>query len=562
MSRLFEFSLSGRGLDGVRFLLARDDLPVNGDVETAFFDGLSGLTRHDGAAFGPALLSALGHDAPVLCLIRNPALVLDPDLPERIAAACNTLPEAERWALAGAGGLGLGDRRHLALYASANPAIPVPEGPQPLIDVMPDLTLVNAPFARAMLERAPSLPDVALEPVLAAAGYLEDRVSIFLPGLSAGIDGDLLARDLTRLTDELTGMLGPLLPGQSIVTLSGPVTLPFAATTAPSVRIADRITSVVARAARPPSLSIVTRTRFDRPALLRRLLTSLSRARPDRFELEVLLATDIAPGPAQDAWTALKRDFRNLDLRLCRSAVSGPSRVANLVCGIEGARHDYVAVIDDDDYVDLFAFDSLQPAFFLGNRPLVITDSAVHQETWEHPAEGGAVLTASAPLRTYPGARWRTLFGGVNALPVSAMVMPRRWLVRRLAQHAFGHDLSEDYAVFLLLLTDPDLPAVFETGQTFSHISVRGAENTVTMPDRRPWVRDISGHLRTLTGNDRVAGPGLWALLSGERGAPATARGIADLSAALSRREQDIRLLTRENAALRAQLSRAPEVAS
>lgn len=570
MSRFFGFHLSQPGLDDVRFLLSRDAIPINGDLETQFFTGIEGLTRHD--CFADALGVALTYPAAVLCMIRNPSLVLDADLPARIGTAVGQLPPEDAWALAGAGGLGLNDQRHLALYASHQPAIPVPCGPRPLLDVLPDLYLVNAPFARACLSGLDLLPETALEPYLVASGYLQARYSLLLDALSAGIDGSLLPRDLTHLGRELEHLLGETLPDQSISTLSGPIALSEPTHSARTVGSATKPTHIpslaqatdltIRQACALPSISIVTRTRFERPALLQRLLTSISRARPENIDLEVILSTDVDPGHAQRELTSLRRAFRNLDLQLSRNTQPGPSRVTNLIGGIEAARHDYVLIVDDDDYLDLFAFDGLEPGFFGGNRPLVICESEVHEEAWEHPADGQPVLSTSTPQRRYPASGWRDLFSGVNQLPVCAMLMPRQALLARLAKHRLTHDLSEDYALFLLLLTDPDLPPIHESGHTLCHISVRGTENSVTMPDRRPWVRDICGHLRGLTGPRGPCAPGVWDLLSGQTVPPASEAAIADLRASLVARDADIRLLQNECRALRAQLSPRLEAVS
>ena len=127
-----------------------------------------------------------------------------------------------------------------------------------------------------------------------------------------------------------------------------------------------------------------------------------------------------------------------------------------------------------------------------------------------------------------------------------------------------SHDLSEDYALFLLLLTAPDLPEIHEIDDVFCHISLRGAEHSIGMVDRRPWARDIFGHLDQLTKTSSIAGPGLWALLTqaaacGE--SPLTNRSVQDLRAQLSRYEREIALLQGQTARLRDALAQSEETA-
>lgn len=568
MSCCHEVRLDLPGLERVRFLIERPALSTNGDLESAFLDSATEILRHGSAQSLTHVLArtAARPDCDAIVMIRNPDLVLDADLPRRIRAGLDALSGLDKWAIAASGGLGLADARHLALYASQAPAIPSTCGPQPLLDPMPDLTLVNAAHAEAVLGGATACVDTGLETILALEGYLEGCVSVFLPRLTAGIAGELMGRDLNRLRRTLNGHLGARLPGQTIVTLTGEVRLDTedadAAQDPRSLAPTDAAMRVVLRHCEAPGLSIVTRTRFTRPHLLRRLLTSISRARPDRMALEIILSSDAPEAECQDATATLQADFPHLQLRLVHNKPHGHSRVTNLVQGLRAARMDYAAIVDDDDYLDLFAFDHILPAFFMENRPVVFASSEVHEEVWENADAPRPALTQSAPVRTYPAARWREMFDGYNKLPICAMIAPRDFVVERLETVDLTHDLSEDYALFLLLLTARDLPAIHEVQETFCHISLRGQENSVGMEDRRPWVRDIAGHLDGLTGAEAAAGPGVWTQLS-SRGPTAdkavTARAVRDLNTALATRDREIRLLRSEAARLRSALQTPEE---
>ena len=98
---------------------------------------------------------------------------------------------------------------------------------------------------------------------------------------------------------------------------------------------------------------------------------------------------------------------------------------------------------------------------------------------------------------------------------------------------------------------------------TFCHISLRGEENSVGMVDRRPWVRDIAGHLDTLAREPRVAPPGLWNLLIARahaRTAPDMSTQLSDLARAHEANAREICILRQENSQLRAAISQREEV--
>src|SRR3546814_16639190 len=70
---------------------------------------------------------------------------------------------------------------------------------------------------------------------------------------------------------------------------------------------------------------------------------------------------------------ALKSDFPEVELVLQVNRGLYPnSRVDNLMGGIFSAGKDYIAIVDDDDFVALDAFSSLSLARFLGLNPLTI----------------------------------------------------------------------------------------------------------------------------------------------------------------------------------------------
>ncbi|HUF86330.1 MAG TPA: glycosyltransferase [Thermohalobaculum sp.] len=563
---LVSFRIDAPGLEGAAFLVERTALDASGDLESGFFAGAGRIERHRGNAAGALaarLAAAPGIEAVVL--IRNPGLVLDEGLPARIAAARARLaPLAGRWSLAAAAGLTVAGGRVSALYASATPHLPLDPHPNPLHDALPDLTLVDAAWLSGLAGGGRTLPDTALEPLLIAEGYRHGRVALYLPELVASVHGGLRARDPARLGHELGQWFGDSLPGEVFATLSGPVAIapaaggpgsPNGAGEQPREALQEAAERAIDALCDPLSLSIVTRTRFTRPHLLERLLASITRARRAAADIEVVLSSDTPRATCEAALEDLRGKFANLRLRLQRNPPEGHSRVTNLLAGIRAATGDYVAVVDDDDHVDLFAFGEMRRALFLGARPLMVTASAAHDEEWTETPSGRHVLARRTQRATYPACGWRRMFGGVNRLPVCALIVPRERLVARLDAFAFRHDLSEDYTLNLLVLSDPALPEVVELPGIFGHISIRPGEgHSMTFEDRRPWARDIALYLADLTRCAAVAGPGKWALLAGRETAQTVleAKNIAELQAALADRDRELRLMRREIEQLRA----------
>jgi hypothetical protein len=554
----FSFRIDIPGLERTAFLIERTILDASGDLETEFLENAGPLTRHRGKSIGE-LAVALASDPgiEVLAVSRNPALVLDPGLPARVAEAREMLaPLAGCWSLAAAGGMTPLGGRVCALYSSETPFIPAHRSPQPLSDPLPDLYLIDADWLRSVIARSRALPDSGFETVLVNQGYLDGRVALYAPALTAGIDGALRPRDPVKLGHDLQDWFANTLAGGEIPTLMGPVTIerpvldrntarpndPWAPE--PRRNLAEAIEQVVEQHCPPLSLSIITRTRF-----------SITRARDETTEIEVVLSSDAPLEACKAAMAELRAKFVNLTLRLQHNPQEGHSRVTNMLAGLRAATGTHVAIMDDDDYVDLFAFGEMRRALFLGARPLMVTGSAVHDEEWCETPSGRHILTRSAERMTYPASGWREMFAGVNRLPVCALIIPRETLIARLDAFTFRHDLSEDYTLFLLLLTDPALPEIVELPGTFGHISLRAQDrHSITMEDRRPWVRDIALYLADLTQTATVAGPGQWALLARGDTAAATidTKTIAELRAGLADRDRQIRLMKSELARLRA----------
>ena len=556
----YTFQLDSMAAESVYCLVDRAGLNPDSGLESGFLARASRFKSHEeGNNFAFVLKRVLNEPGITHLLIsKNRRLVLDDSLLERLSAAVATLNDyGDGWALASAGGLGLRDERYCALYSSATPFILFNRDIHPIIDAMVDLYLVNADALRDyMASDTPSL-GAFFEIGLILHGYKMGRVSLFVPVLSAGVDGPFTSRDLDIMSAEAAKRF-PAEPATIIVrTLSGPITIegsPFAQIPGnpdPLCRrppqtgldLDEAIRTVIARYLPVLSLSIVTRTQFKRPHLLRRMLTSVNRAKIDGIDVEVILSTDIDQDRAEPERARYQEEFPTLNLRLAVNRAHRYSRVGNMVGGMRASTREYVWMIDDDDYIDLFAFQTLRAALFGSSRPLIIAASQTHMETWLNTDTEFPVLSASKPTAHWPASGWRDLFGGYNKLPICGAVIPREFLLRCLDRFEFRFDLSEDYTLFLLLLTAPDLPRLLELNADLAHISIReSGENSVTVEDRSRWTRDITGFLFDLLHGPGQTGLGAWsvvatgpsaahwAALSGE------ARNRADVIAEYNRR--------------------------
>ena len=75
MAFYVDFRLLGRGLDHVHFVLCREQLAPNGDLESPLFDSAFGLRKHSAPGIGAAFTAALA--APgvqIVAVIRNSSL--------------------------------------------------------------------------------------------------------------------------------------------------------------------------------------------------------------------------------------------------------------------------------------------------------------------------------------------------------------------------------------------------------------------------------------------------------------------------------------------------------
>ncbi|KAA9009626.1 glycosyltransferase [Sphingobium limneticum] len=555
------FQLDSVRFPGIACLLERQKLPPAGGIEEKFLDGAEAFTKQASADFLPSLAEVVKLPSIKWVLVsRNAATIVDEYLLDRLETLLGRIVEHnDKVTIVTGGGLGLNDERYCANYSSTEPFIFYNPDLHPIIDTMIDLYLVSADDVRDYIRDNGVSNGEVFELALIATSYAKKgKFSLYSPDLSTGVNGPFRSRNLSLMAEQAGDLAEPLTSDKVLSTLAGPLTLAYKPKCDTLGRpvpshlrtLIDAAENVIEPLLDGPMISIVTRTQFRRMYLLRRMLTSISRARIQSLPVEIMLSTDIDANDAAKHLDSIRQEFPRLDINLTVNRRSEHSRVANLLGGVEAAKGEYIWFMDDDDYVDLFAFKNIASAFFCGARPFILGDSIVHTERWDKINEAFPILAESSYRAEYPGLNWRSMFAGVNHLPICGPVIPREFLLRRVSEFRFDYDLSEDYTLFLLLLSAPDLPPVVNLSKVIAHISIReGDDNSVTAPDRTGWTRDISAYLYSLFYGSASQGASCWSSLLKQHIVPVskdTQEQIIQFQAALSRKDGQILQMSRE----------------
>ena len=513
-------------------------------------------------SFHAALLKAHLHfPNKSIIVVRNPHAFVSERFLNAVVALKSRMNSD--WSLLSGAGLGVNNERYNAHYSATEPHLCHAPELRSALDSAPDIYVLNAAALNdwfASNIRA----DAVFEAVFMQHGLLSKRLAFYDPSLGCPINGRYLVRDYAAVMNEISE-IAPNSKLAQIVTLGGQFSLAKetaesgqrpGATYLASVPLREVVRDAMQSVQERMTLSIVVRTIFKRHYLLQRLLASIVRALSPAVTVEVLLSSDINPERARADFKMTQQKFPMLNLKLALhnpdESAGTASRVRNLMLGVEKASSEYVWLMDDDDFIDPLAFEHLAAQLYFGVRPLFFVGSSIHREEWEVQDDGRAVLSNSSVIGAWSADAWRQLFEGVNKVPICGVIAPRARLLKALKSIPFRHNLSEDYVMHLALLLDRELPPIVELHQSFSHISMRGAEDsTMESSDRSRWCQDIFGFLHDLqyAGGDLDRSP-LFLLLSARRQSETSHPEIEALRASVTHLQTQIASYRRQIAYL------------
>lgn len=563
------FELAGQGAASLAFVINRPeafllDLPARPELGSLSFIDTLPLNASVEQALDKALRASA---APLVAVLANPDLVFDAELVQRVCSAANSVIEPDHIAVVASKCVDLWGNYYSGLYTSLDPHLPYCRSNMPVVDSVSDLFIVSRSHL-AMLRAKPGHPPLASWAGWAVIeGYLNGRASFFSPHLAAGIYGNCLPRCTENHAETMCALIGDRVSELNLPSLNGALRLGTAPPAigeqrvwrlAPLADLEKAIRSAILEHCERMSLSIVSRTQFKRPHLLRRMLTSISRWRQDEIDLEIVLSTDVDRALAEAEVEMLRSDFPALNLALAWNGDrKESSRVRNLLGGLAAAKKDYVAFVDDDDHVHFQSMKHLTLTRFMGAMPILFMDTELRNETWVKGAGDRWVLEATTFHIHYAGAKWREIFQGSNKLPICAAILPRKWTMETTKKFDFRHDYSEDFTLWLLLLQSPDLPLIVDIPRPFCIVSIRDdGTNTVTEQDRTRWVRDISLFLHDLHILHPLQGEGhLQTAIMAQAVPGAETRPTSDVGMRLRR---EIAVLRAENETLRMLLTQQP----
>ncbi len=235
-----------------------------------------------------------------------------------------------------------------------------------------------------------------------------------------------------------------------------------------------------------PTLSVVVRTQGRRRHGLLEALTCLAAQSCDDFEV-VIVAHDVAPEELDAVGTTAEQFASSFRSRIRMLPVAGGGRGRPLNAGVEHARGDYVAFLDDDDVVTRDWVEQFADA--IRDHPGRIVRGTVATQQIE-PVDDGSGYRAFGPI-THPfPARFDLLRHlHANATPICSFAVPRATFTTG------GLWFREDLAVYedwALLLDAAMVCGVHDTGRctSFYHLWRVGHSSFHTVA-WDTWVADL-----------------------------------------------------------------------
>lgn len=278
-----------------------------------------------------------------------------------------------------------------------------------------------------------------------------------------------------------------------------------------------RAMEVVRRVTPFISITIGVRTEMKRKATLARLLHSIEVAVQEgaRVNVEVLIVSSGDSGALEALRAECQTRFPNLVIRSHKNEIneSVSSRASNCVEIFRSSQSDYVWFVDDDDFIEPKSFCEFSLRAVPGQVPFMLFESTTHAEKWHNIEQFAGRRIESSKISSFRVKDWKFFCSFTNPLPICSILFPRELMVRALQKARFSGDFSEDYALLVLGLSQPDADVLI-ISKSLAGISWRGAsgDNVVLLKDRSQWYQGYADFFSEILGSREFVPPVFWEL--------------------------------------------------
>lgn len=378
------------------------------------------------------------------------------------------------------------------VYSQKTPSLPRMGFDSDIVNASYDFMILNVDLLKPILKSIPSWINESFNSVLINESRYQGRLALYNGRLICSCESYFEANEYVALNE--------IRKAKGLVNIKGYMT-----ELGEYIEVFPEIDfSPVVGVYSEPSFSIIVRTTFERPELLKRALASIYFSKcMSNAKIEVLLVSqsyEIYPRELDKV-----KDLLNIKKIRVDKGGEIPGRTINLIQGIKAAKNDYLFVLDDDDYVEQGFFDVLVKKISCSLPGVVFFDSKVIKEDLIYKNNGAIEVKSEKIVAHYLAKNALKLFGGANQIPVCGFAVQKEIARQFISEEVLRHDLSEDYIYLMGVLSL--LPSMLILNKNLVNISIRdNGGNTVTAIDRSQWLRDISDHLDSVFSGDASVG--------------------------------------------------------
>lgn len=230
------------------------------------------------------------------------------------------------------------------------------------------------------------------------------------------------------------------------------------------------------------TVTIVTRTRFERPAFLDRavLTTRMFIAAAEHAIFEHCVIS----GPAFTPRSSLPDSVRYLSGSTNREVDDRFLLVREAASKLESR---YLWFIDDDDWLFPNAAEQISLMVSLAPPGSSLFMDVMHfAESNFETTMDGPPSSLVRPIRRFPASQFASGLTGQNFTPFSGMILDRESVLGIPAEVFDRITYFEDYTLILTSILGRERLSV-SLGVLASGVSMRSGDHSATQPDRRPW---------------------------------------------------------------------------